>query len=177
MQLIKRFIDDNENLELLSTAKNVEHAEAFYDVAGHAQEFLSVVGEDDLELPTCVLAPKSTLGQLGVEEVEVLRRVYSKMYGHVFTDDHTMLTTFKNFSYLLWKGKQLTSICFKGSHHVPYVYANYGSVDDEPLDLRPAKVLYYMQHHIMLESSQPNVFAVVCWPQIHPSRGKNRKTS
>ena len=131
---------------MLSTAKNVEHAEVFYDVvAGHAQEFLSVVGEDDLlEPPTCVLAPKSTLGQLAVEEVEVLQLVYSKMYGQVFCDVHTMLTTFKKFSHMSWRGKQITSTCFKGSHHVPYVYANYSSVDDEPLDLRPAKVLYYM---------------------------------
>ena len=45
MQLIKRFVDDNEHLELLSDAKNIDHADVFYDiVAGHAQEFLSVVG-------------------------------------------------------------------------------------------------------------------------------------
>ena len=177
MQLIKRFIDDNENLELLSSAKNVDHAEVFYDVvAGRAQEFLSVVGEDDhLEPPICVPAPKSTLGQLAVEEVEALRLVYSKMYGHIsICADHTMLTTFKKFSYVSWYGKQITSVCFKGSHHVPYVYANYNS-EDEPLDLRPAKVIFYMQHHIILDSSnppQPHVFAVVCWPQIHPSRGQ-----
>ena len=46
MQLMKRFIDDNEHLELLSYAKNVDHADVFYDaVAGHAQEFYSVVGD------------------------------------------------------------------------------------------------------------------------------------
>ena len=86
-----------------------------------------------------------------------------------------MLTTFKKFSHLSWHGKQITSVCYKGSHHVPYVYANYSSGDDEPLDLRPAKVLYYTQHHMTLDTSnspQPHVFAVVCWPQIHPSRGK-----
>ena len=45
MQLIKRFVDDNEHLELLSDAKNIDHADVFYDiVGGHAQEFLSVVG-------------------------------------------------------------------------------------------------------------------------------------
>lgn len=177
MQLIKRFIDDNENLELLSSAKNVDHAEIFYDVVvRQAQEFLSVVGENDhLEPPTCVLAPKSTLGQLAIEEVDALYLVYSKMYGHVLFDDHSMLTTFKKFSHLSWHGKQITSICYKGSHHVPYVYANYSFGDDEPLDLRPARVLYYMQHHMILDPSnppQPHVFAVVCWPQIHPSRGK-----
>ena len=57
---------------------------------------------------------------------------------------------------------------------MPYVYANYSSTDDEALDLRPARALYYMQH-VVLDSSnqpQPHIFAVVCWPQIHPSRGK-----
>ena len=58
---------------------------------------------------------------------------------------------------------------------MPYVYANYSSRDDEALGLSPARVLYYMQHHVVLDSSnqpQPHIFAVVCWPQIHPSRGK-----
>ena len=62
-----------------------------------------------------------------------------------------------------------------GSHHVPCMYANCSSGDDEPLDLRPAKVLYYVQHHMILDPSnplQPRVFAVVVWPQIHPSWGK-----
>ena len=69
MQLI---INDNEHLELLSYAKNIDHADVFYDaVAGHAQEFYSVAGDNDhLEVPACVLAPKLTLGQLAVEEVD-----------------------------------------------------------------------------------------------------------
>ena len=36
MHPIKRFINNNENLELLSSAKNVDHAEIFKDVARQA---------------------------------------------------------------------------------------------------------------------------------------------
>ena len=177
MQLMKRFIDDNEHLELLSYAKNVDHADVFYDaVAGHAQEFYSVIGDNDhLEVPACVLAPKSTLGQLAVEEVDALRLAYSKMYTNISWNDCNILTTFKKFSHMSWHGKQITSISYKGSHHVPYVYANYNYEDEECLDLRPAKVLYYIQHYIVIDRpgpSQPCIFAVVYWPQIHPAQTK-----
>lgn len=112
MQIIKRFIDDNERLELLSEAKNVDHADIFYDVvAGHAQEFLSVIGDsDDTEPSACVLASKSTLGQLTPEEVEALRFVYSTMYSNVSWSDYDILTTFKKFSHVTWYGKQITSM-------------------------------------------------------------------
>ena len=177
MQLIKRFIDDNEHLELLSDAKNVDHADIFHEVvAGHAQEFLSVVRDTDAtESPAVVLAPKSLLGQLAPEEVEALRLVYSKMYSSVSWSDCNIPTTVKKFSHITWYGKQITSVRFKSSHHVPYVYANY-SGDAGCLDLRPAKVLYYMQHCVAINNPstlpQPHVFAVVCWPQIHPDRTK-----
>ena len=175
MQLIKRFVDDNEHLELLSDAKNIDHADVFYDiVAGHAQEFLSVGDTDATESPAIVLAPKSLLGQLAPEEVEALRWVYSKMYGNVSWSDNDIPTTVKKFSHVTWRGKQITSLLFKSSHHVPYVYANY-SCRTECLDLRPAKVLYYMQHCVAINSStllQPHIFAVVCWPQNHPARTK-----
>ena len=65
-----------------------------------------MVGDNDhLEVPACVLAPKSTLGQLAVEEVDALRLAYSKMYTNIPWNDCNILTTFKKFSHMSWHGK------------------------------------------------------------------------
>ena len=52
------------------------------------------------------------------------------------------------------------------------MYANYNFEDEECLHLRPAKVLYCIQHYVVIDPpgpSQPCIFAVVYW---HPAQTK-----
>ena len=95
------FIDDNDNLELLSSAKNVDCAEVFLFFWTCLRILICCEWEwplTTLNPPTCVLAPKSTLCQLAID---ALNKVYSTTYGRVLCENHSMLTALRKFSHIV----------------------------------------------------------------------------
>lgn len=59
---------------------------------------------DHFEPPTCVLAPKSTLGQLAIDAFD---KVYSTTYGRVLCENHSMLTALKIPHIVAWQANYL----------------------------------------------------------------------
>lgn len=178
LQLMRRFMKDNTHLQLVNQAKQWSFADTFLGLIPDASETTS---SDDAN---CRSFSKYVIGSFSQSSISILKAVYSKLYVNYskeFYDDIiTLPTTFKKFASLNWKGYKINSDMNKSARNC-FMYAKpmftFTTTAGEPTDYlgdsRPAKLLYFLQHSIVLPGcSEPksHLFGFVTWPMKHPNQ-------
>ena len=184
IQLIHRFLKDNVHLDLLHVAESMPLFEEFRRVVSdHAKSFGSVTATSANDSGTVFCKPpKYTLSILRSEYIDVLKKIYGKLYPEFQSasmENRTICSSVKKFTHIQMNNRKLSSISSECTRSkVPYVLAKsiFPLSASVPYDIRPSEVDYFIEHSfsISLSSTQnirkTHLFAVVFWPQIHPQR-------
>lgn len=177
---MRRFLKDNDKLQLLHTAESMPLFDVFGDiVTGHAKHFSSVTCTSDISLQghlTYSEAPKYTLVILTHQDISSLQQIYSKLHPQCQLSE--LPSTVQKFEYIFISGAKISSVS-ESATHLPYVIAKpmfpfLHTHENEP---RPIKILHFLKHSFTIysqatekEERMSHLFAVVLWPQIHPKR-------
>lgn len=178
MQLMRRFQNDNLNLQLHQESRTWPNADIFFDaLPSPSYDILSPVFFDTSVTP----GPKSIISSLSQELVECLSKLYCKLYpthsqlfekGEIFVP-----STFRKYSALNWHGQTL-NVSFRGQKTCyvflppPFPFPNDSQSPFEGSQ-RLAEIEYFMLHTISLPgASEPSqhLLACVLWPMVHPNR-------
>ena len=178
MQLMRRFLKDNTNLQLHQEARQWPDAELFLEAFPHLMyDILSPVDFDLSVSP----GPKSVIESLSPEAVSSLSKFYQQLYPlheHLFDSGEIFIpSTFRKYSSIKWHGKNLAASLHGNTKNCyvfvtpPFPFTSRSSSVFEPAE-RLAKTEFFLLHTIVLPgTSDPcsNLLACVAWPMTHPN--------
>ena len=176
LQLMRRFMKDNSHLQLTNQARHWPFSDLFLGLIPGDE--VSTIDDYTNSIS------KFVIGSLSTSDISILKMVYSKLYTNLSEEFGngiiSLPTTYKKFASLKWKGSIVSSHMNRSARNCLMLAKPmfvFTTATDEHRDYmgdsRPANILYFLQHSIVLPgSSEPkfHFFVRVTWPMIHPNQ-------
>ena len=181
VQLMDRFLKDNAHLHLLSCAPSASSdvtSTFTHAVLDHAYGFVST---KHLDATSCdpppdqverfLPAPKYTICSFSDLELNILRKIYSKVFPSNEADSY-FLRSFRKMPFMTVDGQKIKSGLYMMVKNVFEFSSASSSFMDSSFsarDTRPAKVDYLFMHSRQVNGNTiSTMFAAVSWPMRHP---------
>ena len=187
LQFMRRFQKDNNHLQMIDQVKTWPDADTFLELTPFSSSLESSqdISSSMRDTEVAVLGSKSTLCTLSAELLVVLKRLYSELYpaysAEILNGQIYIPTMYRKYSYIIWKGHRLHSVCCKGSNN-PYILATplfkfttststINAISCTESVARPAQLQYFLSHSISLSGSEKSHILAHClWPMEHPRK-------